>query len=225
MKKLVIIFLFFTITSLSQTGKIFGEFNYNTFSHSILKEFQKEFTANLPQVPFVTGDDFPANYGFTAGYELVEDNVAIFVSYNFTGGKISYSDFSGSIKLEMPLNTISIGSIYFVNLDSNQFRLGLKGFTSFTNLKVRSEAKISNNSNLEELEFNSTDFGIGVQLNYEYPISFFILKVNAGFDFVFGGKLLFKDNKENFLIDNSGDQVKTEWTGFRTGIGIAIPIK
>ena len=81
-----------------------------------------------------------------------------------------------------------------------------------------------NNIQQENLGLTSIDFGFGGQLDYEYPLSFLILKATVGFDIVIGGKLIFKNNNENYLINNSNKKVTTGWSGFRTGIGIVIPI-
>ena len=211
----------------SQQGKIFIETNYNTFSHSSLQQFQKEFKADIAPIPIKTVDDFPTNIGFTLGYEIIDSNVAIFLGYNATGGKLSYSDYSGIVRLEESLNAITFGGIYYVNLnpEKKDFRIGFRGFSMLSSLNLDSYSEIGNNIQEDNVDFQSIDFGVGAQLNYEYPLSFFIIKANIGFDLVFGGKLKFKDNNEAHLINNSNQEVKTGWSGLRTGLGIVIPIK
>lgn len=227
MRKLLFAFMsIITFLNLSaQSGKLFFETNYNTFSHSSLSDFQQEFKADLNPIPIQIVDDFPANIGFTLGYEIIDSNVAIFLGYNSTGGKLSYSDYSGVIRLEESLNAITIGGIYFLSLtDKEDFKIGFRGFTMYSQLNLNSYSEIGNNIQLDNLDFHSFDFGAGIQLNYEYPLSFLILKANIGFDLVFGGKLKFKDNNEAHLINNSNQEVTTGWSGLRTGLGIAIPI-
>lgn len=223
---LILITLFTSLKTFSQKGKIFVETNYNSFSHSSLSDFQQEFKADLDPIPLKTTDDFPANIGFTVGYEIIGAKVAIFLGYNSTGGKLSYSDYSGVVRLEETLNAISYGGIYYVNLSSekNNFRIGFKGFGMYSSLNINSYSEIGGNIQQEEIDLNSFDIGIGAQLNYEYPLSFFILKANIGFDLVLGGKLIYKDNNKAHLINNANQEVKTGWSGLRTGLGIAIPI-
>ena len=93
-----------------------------------------------------------------------------------------------------------------------------------SSLNIDSYSKIENSIQEESIDFKSFDVGFGAQLNYEYPFSFFIIKANIGFDLVLGNKLIFSDNNEAHLINNSNEEVKTGWTGLRTGLGIAIPI-
>lgn len=227
MKKIITIAtVIISLSTFSQQGKIFIETNYNTFSHSSLSDFQQEFKADLSLIPIKTVDDFPANIGFTVGYEIIDSNVAIFLGYNATGGKLSYSDYSGVVKLEESLNAITVGGIYYVNLnpEKKNFRIGFRGFSMFSSLKLDSYSEIGNDIQEESIDFKSFDVGFGAQLNYEYPFSFFIIRANIGFDLVLGNKLIFKDNTEFHLTNNADEQVTTGWSGLRTGIGIAIPI-
>jgi len=223
---LVLIILFASSNAFSQKGKIFLETNYNSFSYSSLSNFQQEFKADLTPIPLKTTDDFPANIGFTIGYEIIDSNVAIFLGYNSTGGKLSYSDYSGVIRLEESLNAITFGGIYYLNLspEKKNFRIGFKAFSMFSSLTIDSYSKINSAVNQEMIKFQSIDFGAGIQLNYEYPFSFLILKANLGLDLVFGGKLKLKENNEAHLINNSNQEVNTGWSGLRTGLGIAIPL-
>ena len=226
MKKTITVIAFIlSINAFSQQGKIFIETNYNSFSHSSLSDFQQEFKADLAPITLKTVDDFPANIGFTLGYEIVDSNSALFLSYNSTGGKISYSDYSGIVKIEESLSAITFGAIYFLNLsEKKDFRIGFRGFSMFSKFNLNSFSEISNNIQQDNFDFQSTDFGLGAQLNYEYPLSFLILKANIGFDITFGGKLIFDSNNEAYLTNNSNNKVTTGWSGLRSGIGIAIPI-
>lgn len=58
---------------------------------------------------------------------------------------------------------------------------------------------------------------------YDIPVWLVKLRLNAGYDLVFGGELLLSEDKEYALEDNNGDRVKAGWSGFRTGIGIVVP--
>ncbi|SDR69539.1 hypothetical protein SAMN05216503_0459 [Polaribacter sp. KT25b] len=222
---ITIIALILTVNIYSQQGKLFFETNYNTFSHSNLSDFQEEFKGDLSSIPLKTVDNFPANIGFTLGYEIIPSNISLFLAYNATGGKLSYSDYSGIVKIEEALNAISFGAIYYIDLsDKKDFRIGLKAFSMYSSLSLDSYSEIQNYIEEDLVKLNSIDLGVGAQLNYEYPLSFLILKANFGFDLVLGGKLIFKENTETHLIDNSNNSVKTGWSGLRTGIGIIIPI-
>jgi hypothetical protein len=210
----------------SQSGKLILEGNYNTFSHGSLSDFQEEFKADLPEIPIQTTDDFPGNVGFTLGYEIVNANVAVFASYNTTGGKLSYSDFSGLIRITENLKAYSLGAEYLVPFSktNDNFTFALRGFGMFSTMTLENYTKIAEDITNENIEFQSVNLGVGARVLYEYPVSFFIIRAAVGFDLTFGGVLVFKENSDFQLEDNNGDKVKTNWTGLRTGIGISIPI-
>lgn len=213
-----------SFSSFSQKGTIFFETNYNTYSHSSLSSFQKELSDDIdPRIPIKTTDNFPSSIGFTLGYEINKIKTSFFISYNSTGGKISYADYSGVIRLEQPLNSFALGGMYHLKLNNN-FKVGFKAFSMFTNLKLNSYTRIGDIESKDILKFNSVDIGVGTSIIYEYPISFFYIRAQLGFDFVLGGNLNFTDIENAHLINKGGQKVKTNWTGFRSGIGISIPI-
>ncbi len=210
----------------SQEGSIFVELNYNSFMHNSLKSFQEEFRGDMPEIPIKINDNFPANFGITAGYKINSLDAALLFSYNSTGGKISYSDYSGIVRLTQPLKAYSLGGEYFIELDksSSNLSLGLKGFMTYSMLEIDSYTQIADEVNKDNIKLQSIDFGVGGRLIYEYPLSFFMLRASIGVDVVIGGKLKFKENNEYHLENNNGDPVKTNWTGLRTGIGISVPL-
>lgn len=223
-KFLLLGFTLFTLALSAQKGNLYVETNYNTYSHSSLSSFQKELFRSLDiQVPLKITDDFPGYIGFTIGYEITQIKTSFFLSYNSTGGKMSYADYSGVIRLEQPLSAITFGGMYNLNIGNN-FRAGFRAFTTFSNLKLKSYSRLDTFENTELIKLNATDFGIGTAIIYEYPVSFFKIRASVGFDLVLGGDLNFKDIENSHLIDNSGDKVKTGWSGFRSGLGITIPI-
>lgn len=212
----------------AQSGSIFAEINYNTFSHEKLKSFQQEFVLDIPEVDVRVNDNFPSYFGFTAGYKINAINTSIFGSYTSTGGKISYSDFSGVIRLTQPVKGYTIGGIYHLNIlkndPDNSFTLSLKGFATYSTLDIQSFNETLGAVTQDEIGVHSIDYGVGVGIIYEYPISVIILRASLGFDAVLGGKLTLDEDSDFFIEDNGGNAVRTGWTGLRTGIGIAIPI-
>lgn len=228
MRKIIFLLIFTTTCVFSQKGKFFFETNYNTFSHSSLKEFQNEFIKDITFVSLNRDDDFPSNIGFSAGYKISKFNTAFFVAYNTTGGKISYSDFSGLIRVSEELKGYTVGGEYQLDLRNEDYKgdffVGFRGFVTFSSLEIDSHTQIGTSVNEDFISFSSRDFGLGTRIIYEYPISFFKFRVILGFDYVIGGELKFDDNNDFYLQNNKEEKVKTGWTGLRTGIGFSIPI-
>lgn len=177
----------------------------------------------------VKNDEFPANVGFTVGYTLKDINTSFFASYTSTGGKASYSDFTGLVRITEAVSGITVGGEYLVDLDKKNaikgdFNLGLWSFITFSNLEIESTSGLIGAIESSLLGFRSIDFGVGLRAIYEYPVAFFSLRLSLGFDAVLGGKYLFKENSEFHLEDNSGNPVKNGWRGLRSGLGISIPL-
>ena len=231
MKKLLISFniICTSFCIQAQNSSIYAELNYNTFMHSSLKKFQKEFISDLPEIRLQENDKFPSNVGFTVGYKINKINTSFFFSYNYTGGKLSYSDYSGVIRIEEPLKGYTVGGNYQFYLEklsnnNHEFYFGLKGFLTYSTLGINSYSQILDNINDDSISFNALDIGVGANLIYEYPISFFKIRAVIGIDAVIGDKLLFQENNKAHLENDGGDPVKTGWSGVRTGVGISIPI-
>ena len=233
MKKLIILFLVTLLSSIcikAQENGFYIDANYNTFSHKKLKSFQEEFRADIVDVQLIKNDEFPTNIGFTIGYKVSELNASFFASYTSTGGKVSYSDYSGVIRITEAIEGITFGGEYLLNLipisqNKGEFNVGFRGFFILSKLDIESYTSIADQSETDSIGFNSVDLGGGVRVIYEYPVGFFKLRASLGFDIVLGGKYLLKEDQEFYLQDNSGDAVKNGWTGLRAGLGIFIPLQ
>lgn len=231
MKKLqliLILFVFSTVKIKAQNN-ISGilEVNYNSFSQNNLKDFQNQLKNEITEVNLSVNDEFGSNIGYTVGVQVESLKAQFFLSYNTTGGKISYSDFSGSIRLTQLLEAYSLGSEYQLRLsDENRndtFYLGLRGIINFSSMELESYSNILGNESGQVVKFNSVDFGLGARLTYDIPIYVFKLRLNIGYDLMFGGQLRFSENSDFYLENDRGEEVKTNWSGFRSGIGLVIP--
>ncbi|WP_428742820.1 hypothetical protein [Tenacibaculum sp.] len=225
------LFLFMVFVNYSNTFsqklEVFSDFKIGFLSHQSLKEFHNELTNDIPFDNIKTTDNFNSNYGFNFGIKFNKFNTSIFYSHRVSGAKSSYSDFSGYIRLTNELKGSTIGVMYekeLKRIGKGKLLTGFKALLTFSNLQINNENKIANTINNDKLNFNSTDFGGGVELSYNIPIAFFTLKTSIGFDVYINGKLNSKEIPNAHLINKNGDKVTTDWTGFNVGMGIIIPI-
>ncbi|WMI64458.1 hypothetical protein RBH94_10335 [Aestuariibaculum sp. YM273] len=193
-----------------------------------MRDFQQELSDDINEVDLRINDDFGANIGYSIGIKVEEINTQFFASYNSTGGKSSYSDYSGTVRLTQLLKAYTVGAEYQFKLSKENsktmFYFGTRGFFNYSHLDLESYSKISDNVSRESIDFNSIDIGVGFRFIYDIPISIAKLRLNMGYDLVMGGDLKFKDNRDYSLEDDQGDRVRTGWSGFRSGIGIVIPL-
>jgi hypothetical protein len=201
------------------------EVNYNSFSQTSLKEFQNEFIDDISEIQLRVTDNFPSNIGYTLGVKVENINTNFFVFYNATGGRLSYSDFSGVIRITQNLKGIGLGGEYQLALGTKErFHLNLRSFIHFSSLNLDSYSEIAETINTDSIDFNSRDLGLGFAFMYEYPIAFFKVKIRAGYDWTFVGDVFLKNDDDAFLRNDNNDNVKTNWSGFRTGLVISIPL-
>ena len=222
---LLVFFIGFAQKAYLQENKIYFELDYNTFDHKKLKDFQSNLSEDFEPVRVKTVDDFSSNLGFTIGYELTSINASLYFSYTTTGGKLSYGDYSGEIRILQPLKGYSYGVIYSVFLAKDKFqkrlRINFKTINTLSTFETNSYYRLEDSIAKDDFKFSSFDFGLGSFLQYEQPISIFKLRLKLGYDQVFGGKLKFSENKEAYLLDATGSTVRTNWSGLRTGLGIS----
>jgi len=223
---LLMAFVYFNVQAQNNISAIV-EVNYNTFSHTDLKNFQLQLRDDINEVNLDINDDFGANIGYSFGIKIEDLNTQLFASYNSTGGKISYSDYSGLIRLTQLLKVYTLGGEYQIKLSENSsknvFYFGGRAFVNYTQLDLESYSKISNTTSTESIDFNSIDIGLGIRFIYDIPISVVKLRLNLGYDLVLGGELKFKENNDFALEDDDGDRINAGWSGFRSGIGIVVP--
>lgn len=204
-----------------------AEINYNSFSHKKLRDLQQELTKNIEGVTLRVNDDFGSNVGYTVGVKVEDLGVQYFLSYNSTGGKVSYSDYSGIIRVTQLLEGYTLGAEYqkeLTNLDSKTaFYIGGRGFLNYTSLGLKTYSEIYDYAESQSVDMNSFDFGVGIRFNYDIPVWVVKLRINAGYDLVFGGELRLSEDKDYALENSRGDRVKTGWSGFRSGIGVVVP--
>jgi len=226
MKKyiLFIAIIFSSNSIFSQTVSFFAEYNYNSYSHESLKQFNREFLNDLTEiVPAQTVDEYPASQGFTLG--VLINNITVYYSRMSTGAKVSYSDYSGVANVTQHLGGNLIGVSYNFEAykrGNHEIKIPLKSGITFSNLDVESYSEVHGKIDKDSYKFKSIDLGLGVGVIYEYSISFFKLRASLGYDLVFGGKL--KLNDKNHLVNDRNQIVRTEWSGFRTGLGIVLPV-
>lgn len=223
---LFIVFVNYSNT-FSQKLEAFSNFKIGFLSHQSLKEFHNELTSDIPFDNIKTTDNFNSNHSFNFGIKLNKLNTSIFYTHRVSGAKSSYSDFSGYIRLTNELKGSTIGVMYEKELKrirKGKLLAGFKVLLTFSNLLINSENKIANTINNDKLNFNSTDFGGGLELSYNIPIAFFTLKTSIGFDVYINGKLESNEIPNVHLINKNGDKITTGWTGFNAGMGLIIPI-
>ncbi len=217
-----------TLVNAQSPVKLFAELNYNTYSHSDLKDFQKELVGGFNEVELRSGENFDSGLGFTLGADIRDLNTSFFFSYMVTGAKNSYSDISGAVSITQEVDGYFLGGEKRFNFidsgDLSGLSFGLRGFIFYNTLEVTLDFRVFDSSNSDNLNFNGYGIGVGGRIIYELPIAFFRLGASIGYDLAYTDKLSFNSDSNFHLEDESGDKVKPQWSGLRIGISFRIPV-
>ena len=195
---------------------------------SSLKNFHNELANEIPFNNIKTTDDFGYNYGFTVGMRF-GGNTSFFFSNRVSGAKSSVADYSGHLRLTNELNGYTFGLEYEILLkefSKGILNMGVKGLVTKSDLILKTQSRILNQFNEDNMDFKSFDFGTAIGLNYEYSLKFIIFRAHLDLDIYLGGKLRLKENGSDdlYVTDDNGNKVTTGRTGFTSGLGFLIPL-
>lgn len=232
------LFLFFcclvSIPVYSQTYYISGGISYGTYDQSDLKNFQKELYSDAVDVlgvPFKITDEFPGYYGLQINANLINKKIVYGLQINLrsTAGRTAYSDYSGYYNIDSYLNGYEILSQVGTevdNLKSIDFLLKAKLGVGFSNYLLESNFKITDSPiQQDNISFNSTNLILGAESKLRVRLfKAFYSELNLGYDLNMLGKLKYSSNSKYHLINNANNEVLTNWSGIRIGIGFGVKI-
>ena len=192
-----------------------------------IKLLQTNILSSIPVNAKVTSS-FPPYLFFEINPKVEFKNhllIGTLFSYTSTGGRIYYSDYSGSITSDQLLSSYS----YFFTLGTyknfEKSKLSIHGDLrpgiTVTSLKLTEQETLNNSSQRGEVSFNSRNIviqptisiikwfgmiGINACLGYNYTILFGKLNTDGG-----------------YLINSSNNsELHSDWSGLRIGAGVSL---
>ena len=208
----------------------FLEIGYGSFQMTSIKKFQAGLQGQL-DFDAKTVDEFPSYFTFKGTALVYEVNDLAFgfsIGQVSTGGRISYADFSGSIKIDNNLRGFLLGPVVEYNLsesNSSQFNLTLNPYVNFTKHSLRAETILLQEVDVTTVAFESTNYGLEGGFNYRHFVGNFFVQGLAGFNFDLGGKIKSPQNRNAVLADESGNDVSSNWSGYRVSLGIGMRLQ
>jgi hypothetical protein len=214
---------FFFLVPMLATGqpKIYVSVVAGTYLMSDMKDFQKQH-ASMGLLPLKIVSSFPpslqAEAGFAYGLYDGEKTIGGYVNYAFTHGRMHYADYSGDLEYNLDLKRVGLGFRGTHRIAKGLSIYAKLGF-SVTTLDLNGQTLLANGALSEDSEtFDAYGLTFEPGLQWEYPYKRFTFYVNGGFEVSANGKTMYDD--EAYLVDNSEDPVKIDWTGARLGVGI-----
>lgn len=237
MKKIILI-ICASVTLLFSNGNSFGQELGIVVSGGVasarmddIKYLQDYILGTFPVEGEITSSFPPyTNFSITF-YKQLYDNLRVGGSYSFsaTGGKASYSDYSGNMATEMSLTANRLGGYLSYSLLSGD-RLDLSMYgkvdANLTSLSVESYYNILGNANGKVNKYRSISptGTVGAELTYNFGN--FALGLDAGYLVDIPGKLNDTTNGDPLLDPNDTSKTLTsDWTGWNVHLRVQIRIK
>jgi hypothetical protein len=235
MKKIMILLLLAPCVAMAQTSISFTA-GYGTWSMNTMKDFQEEFSNAFP-VETKTNEAFPSHWFFEISATQRNDRwIRGFALTNgATGGRVSYSDYSGSILFDQHLSFYALSVIIGRALNQNPENILVVG-------AIRPGVMISrmsydygeqiNGIETENMSSEFTAYNLTVQPTFSVTRQFGRIGVEALAAYhltVVGGRLTYKDDEDiptdqgvNYLILEGQVPVKADWSGLRASLGVNV---
>jgi hypothetical protein len=206
------------------------EFNmgYGSYKMKSLKSFQEKLSQRYPVNAQITSS-FPSFWYYELAAKWEQNKTTFFgasLSFGSTGGRIYYSDYSGSIGSDQLVSFVSYGGTVgrskgFFN-DKLNLELELKYLLMIGTLKI-SEYNSFSGSITNDQFYNSTNLAIQPNFNLKYRVRLIGFNSSIGYNLnLIKGEL--KDIDRNYFI-NESNPTYLDWSGIRASVGISFYIK
>jgi hypothetical protein len=221
-------YLFMIISLIPMAASAQFNISFNTgvasFNMSDVKSYQVS-TRNKMPVHAKAVSSFPAYWCYNGSAKWILDKGIIIgtdVAYTSTGGRVSYSDFSGKITFDQTLVNLSVST-----LAGKEFRLKENSLTLQCYIVMQTTLTKYHDEYLEQSTFERKDsHNLGGVSRYIQPVvnlskrfGLVAINVNVGYSQIFmGGDLtdLYDETQ------NNDPTITADWSGVRLGCGVSL---
>lgn len=204
-----------------------------TFNMEDMKLLQKNISTDN-DLGLEIVQDFPPYLQYQIGFKKsgTSNNDKLIIggvlSFTSTGGRVAYSDFSGSVKADQLINVFSIGPQIGYKLSNNKkLNVAIEAITSFdlTNMEIKNTLILGNQNDTDSQKFIA--YGTSIQprfnLNYSYKFLMFYVYL-GGHVTVIQQPFIWKDDNESQITVDGSTPLKPQWNGIRAGIGLGFKL-
>lgn len=231
MKKHILLIALLLIVSLSAKAQFSVTYRagYGQYEMSDMKNMLEQMRLNMmlqvSNIPFEIVDNFPGHLTHTldVAYRFKRHEIGIQGTYNTTGGKLAYSDYTGKYWGKFTSNGYRLGLSYriyhpvseFNNLGSLSLFAEFSPAVTFSNLKSEEYLKIFNEEQSadENIDIDAKGISLLPQLGLKWDITPNIgISFSGGYDFQLGSHFSYQGKKSS---------LKSDWSGLRINGGIS----
>jgi hypothetical protein len=223
MKKLLLIMLLALCASgvKSQVSLIYRP-GYGTYSFANLRQFQEDILSES-EFPAEIVTQFPGyfNHKIFVGFPSLSPGDGVFLGYETTGGRISLTDYSGKWLFDVELNGFKAGfHKEFPARESAIFSLNsyLDFGTTLTYMNMAEYLKIGDEEIEDSYLFIGHGFDIEPGVTALIKRKAFNIGLFVGYELSLSLPFYQKGSFRGKLTTLSGQLVRANWSGLRTGI-------
>jgi hypothetical protein len=199
---------------------------YGTYSMKKLSDLQASIAREFP-LKGKTTSSYPAYINFEGGifYDTrINLTAGLTLGYGSSGARTYYGDYSGSIYFDQLANYRSVlASVGYIQKLPKNYRVywEVHPGVTFTNLEFRSVEKIGYSTSEDRYHFKSKNFTIQPTVTLLKKFGRFGISGFAGINLnLINGKLMSKEHKDAWLIDEDNHNIEADWSGIRIGASI-----
>lgn len=202
-----------------------------TYKMSDLKAYQLDLRKNYPVNVQVTSS-FPAfwTYDLSADF-LFDDDVSfgLNLSRGSTGGRIDFTDYSGSMGNDQLLSYFalggSLGTVAPLSSKRVKVQLLLKPMFTMTNLHLRDYLLVANREQVTINHFRSSSFHLQPTVDVAARFGHIGFNVFAGYNIALTVDPLKSVNGQHTKLVSNNKDVRADWSGARVGGGVSFFLK
>lgn len=200
-----------------------------TYQMEDLKSFQQTLSARWPVKPNTIAS-FPAYWYYEVTLRNRFDNAltaGAAVSFGSTGGRIYYSDYSGSIWADQMASYVSWAGSFGTNKSFFNGQLNLwaeiRPGVTITTLSLSQNEILGTSKTRFESTYHSVNFMIQPTVGAEYYFKRISLNASVGYNAnISNGDLQASGN--NTLATATGANAHADWSGLRASLGLGVKI-
>ncbi|MBL0743883.1 hypothetical protein [Chryseolinea lacunae] len=229
MRYLIVFFVFLGTAAQAQTILYFNT-GVGSYNMGDMKALQRQLLVTFPVEAKIT-EAFPAFIYYEAGFNIKphrEEFFGLNVGYGSTGGRVSYSDYSGKIKSDQLLRyyfvTASAGLSFTLDEKESWFIRGdFKPGIAFTTLKITADETIGTQSSTDQANFTATSFSVQPSVTAIKRFGRLGVQAEVGYYATIApGKLMSKEHQDGYLIDDKNNPLHANWSGLRASLGCVV---
>ncbi|MGC4023180.1 MAG: hypothetical protein QM734_15175 [Cyclobacteriaceae bacterium] len=151
-------------------------------------------------------------------------------SYGSTGGRIYYSDYSGSLWFDQLLSNYSFACIVGKSVDLGKGKFSLQGDIrpgiTITNLKLTGNEILGSKADNFSNSFRGVNLTAQPTLSLVGKFGKVSLNAFVGYNFALQlGDLTSTDNSGGTLVNNHDQKIYADWSGLRAGGGLSFQLR